>query len=104
LTQPIRLFRWRRWWNDVGLPALRIMAIEHWDPLDVYDDASRADAYDAYLDRVGRMLRRGKSAEEIARYLGAVRTKALGRGESETADELFAERVTAWYALEAPRA
>jgi hypothetical protein len=100
----MQLFRWRRWWSGVGLSALRIMVIEHWDPLNVYEDASRADAYDAYLERVGRMLRRGKSADEIARYLAAVRTKALGLDASETADELFADRVTAWYALEAPRA
>ena len=38
----------------------------------------------------------------IARYLGAVRTKAFRLEESETLDELFAERVTAWYSLEAP--
>ena len=100
----MRLFRSRRWWSGVGLPALRVMAIEHWDPLGVYDDPSRADAYDAYLERVGRMLRGGKSADEIATYLGAVRTKAFGLDESETADELFAERVTAWYAVEAPDA
>ena len=78
------------------------MAVEHWDPLNVYDDAPQADAYDAYLNRVGRMLRRGKGAEEIARYLGRVRTKAFRLEESETVDELFAERVTAWYSLEAP--
>jgi hypothetical protein len=98
----MQIFTWRRWWSSVGLPAVRIMAIEHWDPLNVYDDPSRADAYDAYLERVGRMLRRGKSTGEIARYLGAVRTKALGLDESETADELFADRITAWYAVEAP--
>jgi hypothetical protein len=79
------------------------MAIEHWDPLDVYDDPEHADAYDPFLERVGRMLRRGKGAEEVARYLGAVRTKALGRGEAETSDEAFADRVVAWYQLEAPR-
>jgi len=78
------------------------MAVEHWDPLNVYDDAPHADAYDLYLNRVGRMLRRGKGAEDIARYLGAVRTKAFRLEESETLDELFAERVTAWYSLEAP--
>ena len=44
----------------------------------------------------------GKGSEEIARYLGEVRTKAFTRGESETADELFADRVVAWYALESP--
>lgn len=95
-------FRWRRWWSSQGLPALRIMAVEHWDPLNVYDDAPRADAYDPYLNRVGRMLRRGKGPEEIAAYLGQVRTKAFRLEESETLDELFADRVTAWYALEAP--
>jgi len=94
--------RWRRWWSSHGLPALRVMAIEHWDPLNVYDDASRADAYDAYLERIGRMLRRGKGSEDIARYLADVRTKAFRLDESETVDALFADRVVAWYALERP--
>lgn len=98
----MQLFRWRRWWSAEGLPALRLMAIEHWDPVNVYDDPSRADAYDAYLDRVGRMLRRGKGSSELAYYLGQVRTKALAREENETADELFADRVVAWYVLEKP--
>ena len=96
------LFCWRRWWASRGLPAVRVMAIEHWDPLNVYDDATRADAYDAYLDRVGRMLHRGKGSEEIAQYLADVRTKAFHLDESETADELFADRIVAWYALERP--
>ena len=96
----MRGLRWRRWWRERGRQQLRVLAIEHWDPLNVYDDPKSADVYDAYLDRVGRMLRRGKGAEEIARYLGKVRTKAFRRGESETADELFADRVVAWYAVE----
>jgi hypothetical protein len=98
------MFTWRRWWATTGLPALRVMAVEHWDPENVYDDASRADAYDPYLDRVGRMLRRGKGAAEIARYLGEVRTKAMRLEESESADEAFADRVSAWYSLERPDA
>jgi hypothetical protein len=98
----MRPFRWRRWWRSSGLPALRLLAIEHWDPQNVYDDASRADAYDPYLDRVGRMLRRGKGPAEIARYLGQVRTKAMRLGESEAADEEFADRITAWYAVDRP--
>jgi hypothetical protein len=100
----MRILRWRRWWAAQGLPALRLLAIEHWDPVNVYDDPAHADAYDPYLDRVGRMLRRGKGAAEIAHYLGRVRTEALARSENETADELFADRVVAWYALEAPDA
>jgi hypothetical protein len=96
------LFGWRRWWTSTGLPQLRVMAVEHWDPQNVYDDAARADAYDPYLERVGRMLRRGKGADEIARYLGDVRTKAMRLDESEYADEAFADRVSAWYALEKP--
>lgn len=99
---PVARWRWKRWWSGVGLPALRVMAIEHWDPVGVYDDASRADVYDPYLSRVGRMLRQGQGSEAIARYLGQVRTKAFKRGESEAADELFADRVVAWYSLEAP--
>jgi hypothetical protein len=99
----MQLFRWRRWWSATGLPTLRVMAVEHWDPQNVYDDATRADAYDPYLERVGRMLRGGKGPDEIARYLGQVRTKAMKLDESEFADELFADRVTAWYSLEAPK-
>ena len=62
----------------------------------------RPTSYDPYLERVGRMLRQGKGPEEIASYLGDVRMKAFKRDESETADELFADRVVAWYSLEAP--
>ena len=63
-----------------------------------------AGVYDPYLDRVGRMLRRGKGPDEIARYLGDVRMKAFKRESNETMDELFADRVVAWYALESPEA
>ena len=98
----MELFRWRRWWARDGLPSLRLMAVEHWDPQNVYDDASRADVYDPYLERVGRMLRRGKGSDEIAHYLGLVRTKAMRLDESEAADESFADRVSAWSALEKP--
>jgi hypothetical protein len=95
-------FRRRTWWAERGLPQLRILAIEHWDPLGVFDDPMRADVYDVYLERVGRMLRKGSGPEELARYLGDVRTKALRRGENEDADEAFAARIVAWYAVEAP--
>ena len=78
------------------------MALEHWDPLNVYDDPFQADAYDAYLERVGRMLRGGKGAGDVAAYLGEVRTRALRCASAETVDDAFADRVVAWYALEAP--
>jgi hypothetical protein len=98
----IRRYRRWRWWQTIGLAQLRIMAIEHWDPLNVYDSPKDAAVYDPYLERVGRMLRSGKGADALARYLGNVRTKAMQLDESETADELFADRVVAWYSLEAP--
>jgi hypothetical protein len=93
----------RRWWRETGLPALRVLAIEHWDPLNVYDDAMQAHVYDPYLERLGRMLRHGKGPAEIARYLAAVRTKAFHRDENDFVDEEFADRVIAWYQVEAPR-
>jgi hypothetical protein len=98
----MKILRWRRWWSSRGLPQLRLMAIEHWDPLNYYDDPAHADAYDPYLERVGRMLRRGKGVDEIAVYLGKVRTLALRRDENDAIDEEFAGRVSAWYTLEAP--
>ncbi len=96
------LFQRRAWWAERGLPQLRLLAIEHWDPLNVYDDPENADAYDAYLNRIGRMLKRGAGPSELARYLGDVRTKAFKLDESEIVDELFADRIIAWYAVEAP--
>jgi hypothetical protein len=95
-------FQWRRWWSSRGLPELRVMALEHWDPMNYYDDAAHADAYDPYLNRAGRMLRRGKGAGDLAVYLGRVRTQALRRDDNEEADEAFADRVVAWYSLEKP--
>jgi hypothetical protein len=97
------MFERRRWWRERGLDELRRMALEHWDPINVYDDVERASTYDIYLERLGRMLRRGKGSEDLARYLGAVRTKVYRVDENEEADEAFAERVSAWYQLEAPR-
>jgi hypothetical protein len=93
---------WRKWWSATGKSQLRLLALEHWDPLNVYDTPSEAAAYDAYLDRVGRMLRRGKGSAELAAYHGQVRTLAFKQEEREIADELFADRVLAWYAVEAP--
>jgi hypothetical protein len=48
------------------------------------------------------MLKRGAGPSELARYLGDVRTKAFRLDESEIVDELFADRIIAWYAVEAP--
>ena len=98
----MKALAYRRWWRGEALPELRLMAIEHWDPLNVYDDPVRAGAYDPFLERVGRMLRQGKGSADIARYLGDVRTKAYKLEPSETVDELFADRVVAWYSLERP--
>ena len=94
--------RRRRWWSSRGCPQLRLMALEHWDPMN-------------YLRRRGarRRLRpvpparRPHAAErqgagDIAGYLGKVRTQAFRRDENEDVDELFADRVVAWYSLEAP--
>jgi hypothetical protein len=97
-----QLIRRRRWWRTEGLRALRLMAIEQWDPDGVYGDPAQAGVYDPFLERTGRMLRRGRSAEAIAVYLGKVRTKAFRRDENETLDREFADRVVAWYRLEAP--
>jgi hypothetical protein len=99
----VTLLAWRRWWSREGLPALRLMALESWDPIGVYGEPEAVDEYDSYLVRVGRMLRSGAGAPDIARYLTQVRTKAMRLDDSPLADEAFAEEVVAWYSLEAPR-
>jgi hypothetical protein len=97
------LFARRRWWRNEGLAALRLMALEHWDPAGVYDHPEQADTYDLFLERLHRMLRGGAGTDEIARYLGAVRVKVFKRDENEEVDESFAARVVTWYQLEAPQ-
>ncbi len=92
----------RRWWSREGLPALRLLAVEHWDPLGVHGQPERLDEYDPYLQRVGRMLRKGAGPGEIARYLDRVRREALKLEENELADEAFADEIVAWYGLEKP--
>ena len=98
----MELFRRRAWWAGQGLPQLRLLAIEHWGPAERLRRSERADAYDPYLNRIGRMLKQGAGPSELTRYLGDVRTKAFALDESEIADELFADRIIAWYAVEAP--
>jgi hypothetical protein len=54
----------RRRWCGARARRLRTMALEHWDPLNVYDDATRASIVRPHLERVGRMPRRGKGQAE----------------------------------------
>lgn len=98
----MNVLAWRRWWRSEGQSALRHLALEHWDPLGVYGEAEALDRYDPFMARAARMLRAGRSADEIAKYLSDVRTKALERSEAEDTDAAFAEALVAWYAHAAP--
>jgi hypothetical protein len=53
------VFAWRRWWSRDGLPALRLMALERWDPLGVYEQPERVDEYDASGAAPARRSSRG---------------------------------------------
>ena len=52
-----------------GGAGVRRLLMEKWDPIGVAGVPEAADEYDTYVGQVGRRLREGATAEEIAAYL-----------------------------------
>jgi tRNA (guanine37-N1)-methyltransferase len=88
--------RWKRWWNTQGRAELQVLLRVCWDPIGVYGWGSGAtqDEYDAYADRVARVLRSGATAVEIDSTLAGLAADRMGLGGSGTpAPRTIAE----WY-------
>jgi hypothetical protein len=74
--------------------------MEQWDPIGVAGEPGAADEYDAYVGRVGRLLREGATAAEVDRYLTEVRTQHMGLSSQEGREVAVADAVIAWYRQE----
>ena len=59
---------WARWWRLDGLPQMRSLLWELWDPLALAGVAPD-DEYDSYAAVLASKLRRRNSVDDIAAYL-----------------------------------
>ena len=91
------------WWKRRGATGVRRLLMEGWDPIGVAEIPEAADEYDTYVGAVGRMLREGRSADEIHAYLTFVRVDRIGLGRLpgwEEREQIVADRLANWYADE----
>ena len=88
---------WRKWWRLRGKDELRNLVWSSWDPIDLRDEESPRDEYDSYLLPLARLLAEGRPVEDVADYLGEVRTGAMGLDEDRAADLTAAREFVAWY-------
>ena len=86
-------------WSTVAFVELRQLLFWRWDPIGVEDAFPRtSDEYDEYARVLLARIRRGESAQELARYLRDVETELVGERLSDwTTLEQFASRLIDWY-------
>ncbi len=91
----VDLDSWRDWWSHNGDRELRDVLMVWWDPIGVYGEPAAYDEYDDVVLQVGKRLRAGADAREVAACLAAAadRMEAGGPG----LDERAAIKVTEWY-------
>ena len=88
--------QYERWWRARGSAELRELLYREWDPIGLKDLADGSeDEYDAYVGQLGRRLRAGASADEVAALLEHFRLE-MGLEPGEPPLET-AGRIRAWY-------
>ena len=93
---------WQVWWTQDGVPALRRVLLEEWDPLFIGDVPEAHDEYDSYVGEVGRMLREGATQSDIESYLSRVRTEFIGLPPDLSRDRRAATAVRRWWIRQPP--
>jgi hypothetical protein len=90
---------WTAWWKRRGLDQLSLILWAVWDPIggDV-----PTDEYVSYAPHVIGMLHDGRSEDEIAAWLRAIRIERMGPDEDgqDSQDREAAHRAKEWYARE----
>jgi hypothetical protein len=99
----VDLEAWCLWYKQRGAGRLRRLLMRHWDPIGVAGEPNARDEYDSYLGLVAERLRRGSSADEVARLLQSIRRHEMGLRASYAADLRVANALQAWYAAEMAR-
>jgi hypothetical protein len=94
---------WSRWWQRRGAEQLSLILWAAWDPIGA---GVPRDEYDGQALTLGRELREGRNAQEIAAWLADHSLLAAPDESPATAsahDLEVAEKVTGWYASEMDR-
>lgn len=93
---------WQVWWTQDGMPGLRRLLMDEWDPLGVGDVPEAQDEYDAYVGQVGCILLEGATQRGIERYLSLVRTELIGLPPDPPRDRRAAAAVRRWWIRQQP--
>jgi hypothetical protein len=88
---------WAQWWRRVGERELRSVTMSQWDPIGVADEPLAASEYDSYLAQIVERLRAEVTDDDLAGYLGDVRTR-MGLERDLPRDLAAARRMREWYA------
>lgn len=90
---------WQTWWKKQGAKQLRLILMNHWDPIGVRGVPEAADEYDGYLGQIANRLQDEAGPAEIADYLTWVRSDRMGLGDSEPdrRDRETAAVICDWY-------
>jgi hypothetical protein len=100
-NRSVDLAEWQSWWRRSGSDELNRLLWERWDPIGGPVGDGRVykpprDEYASYVGDVGRMLREGAEADEIASYLRGVEVERMRLTEREET-ACVAEEIVAWY-------
>jgi hypothetical protein len=98
----VDLAEWQAWWRRSGSDELDRLLWERWDPIGGPARPGQSykpprDEYASYVGVVGRMLRDGAAADEIASYLRRIEVERMRLKEREETAGI-AEEIVAWYA------
>ena len=98
----MELTDWHMWWKKRGGAGVRKLLMERWDPIGVADMPDAAGEYDSYVGTVGRMLREGATAEELAAYLTQIRTERMGLNHPDirAREPEVSAQLVEWYETE----
>jgi hypothetical protein len=99
----VKLGEWQMWWKRRGATGIRNLLMKEWDPIGVRGIPEAADEYDSSAGSIGRMLREGRTVDELAAHLTYISTERMGLADTthtRDKDKSVAEQIARWYRAE----
>ena len=93
----VKLSEWHMWWKAAGHQGLSQQLMLWWDPIGVKDIPEAQGEYDGYAGRLGRMLREGKTEQELAALLSDAEA-GMGMRPRPELDAFVAAKLIDWFA------
>jgi hypothetical protein len=84
------------WWKTAGHRELYRLLLLWWDPIDVKDVPEAQNEYSGYSGTLGRLLREGASANDLANFLGDAEAH-MGLTPNKDRAHLVATKLADWY-------